>query len=77
MNKQCVLFLLMQCNLELHDICGTVDHGTAFGRIAFSCPREQVKCQFEDTLFCLLIFENDCVVIMIANSNILSHSSVA
>uniref|UniRef100_UPI003AACC97F glyoxalase domain-containing protein 4 isoform X2 n=1 Tax=Centroberyx gerrardi TaxID=166262 RepID=UPI003AACC97F len=30
-----------QCKLELHDVGGTVDHGTAFGRIAFSCPREQ------------------------------------
>ncbi|XP_029553296.1 glyoxalase domain-containing protein 4-like [Salmo trutta] len=29
------------CKLELHNIVGTVDHGTAFGRIAFSCPREQ------------------------------------
>ncbi|KAG7478862.1 hypothetical protein JOB18_010630 [Solea senegalensis] len=31
-----------QCKLELQDIGGTVDHGTAFGRIAFSCPREQL-----------------------------------
>ncbi|MBN3304900.1 GLOD4 protein, partial [Amia calva] len=31
-----------QCKLELHDIGGPVDHGTAFGRIAFSCPREQL-----------------------------------
>uniref|UniRef100_A0A8C8HX37 VOC domain-containing protein n=1 Tax=Oncorhynchus tshawytscha TaxID=74940 RepID=A0A8C8HX37_ONCTS len=31
-----------QCKLELHNIGGTVDHGTAFGRIAFSCPREQL-----------------------------------
>ncbi|XP_056230795.1 glyoxalase domain-containing protein 4 [Seriola aureovittata] len=31
-----------QCKLELHDISGTVDHATAFGRIAFSCPREQL-----------------------------------
>ncbi|XP_076002231.1 glyoxalase domain-containing protein 4 [Genypterus blacodes] len=30
------------CKLELHHIGGTVDHGTAFGRIAFSCPREQL-----------------------------------
>uniref|UniRef100_A0A8C7LHX7 Glyoxalase domain-containing protein n=1 Tax=Oncorhynchus kisutch TaxID=8019 RepID=A0A8C7LHX7_ONCKI len=29
------------CKLELHNIVGTVDHVTAFGRIAFSCPREQ------------------------------------
>ncbi|XP_010863622.1 glyoxalase domain-containing protein 4 [Esox lucius] len=32
-----------QCKLELHDIGVTVDHGTAFGRIAFSCPREQLS----------------------------------
>lgn len=31
-----------QCKLELHNIVGTVDHGTAFGCIAFSCPREQL-----------------------------------
>lgn len=31
-----------QCKLELHDVSGPVDHGTAFGRIAFSCPRDQL-----------------------------------
>ncbi|MBN3318885.1 GLOD4 protein, partial [Atractosteus spatula] len=31
----------LQCKLELQDIGAPVDHGTAFGRIAFSCPREQ------------------------------------
>ncbi|XP_060799672.1 glyoxalase domain-containing protein 4 [Neoarius graeffei] len=31
-----------QCKLELQDITAPVDHGTAFGRIAFSCPREQL-----------------------------------
>ncbi|TSQ46644.1 Glyoxalase domain-containing protein 4 [Bagarius yarrelli] len=31
-----------QCKLELQDIGAPVDHGTAFGRIAFSCPREQL-----------------------------------
>ncbi|KAL7831638.1 hypothetical protein AOLI_G00291860 [Acnodon oligacanthus] len=31
-----------QCKLELQDIGAAVDHGTAFGRIAFSCPREQL-----------------------------------
>ncbi|XP_074869442.1 glyoxalase domain-containing protein 4 isoform X1 [Carettochelys insculpta] len=31
-----------QCKLELQDIGGAVDHGTAFGRIAFSCPREEL-----------------------------------
>ncbi|XP_046891716.1 glyoxalase domain-containing protein 4 isoform X1 [Hypomesus transpacificus] len=31
-----------QCKLELNDIGGKVDHGTAFGRIAFSCPRKQL-----------------------------------
>ncbi|XP_072248322.1 glyoxalase domain-containing protein 4 isoform X2 [Leuresthes tenuis] len=32
-----------QCKVELQDIGGTVVHGTAFGRIAFSCPREQLS----------------------------------
>ncbi|KAJ7995575.1 hypothetical protein DPEC_G00246010 [Dallia pectoralis] len=32
-----------QCKLELHDIGVTVDHGTAFGRIAFSCPCDQLS----------------------------------
>uniref|UniRef100_A0A8C5M4E3 Glyoxalase domain-containing protein 4 n=1 Tax=Leptobrachium leishanense TaxID=445787 RepID=A0A8C5M4E3_9ANUR len=31
-----------QCKLELQDIGGPVDHGTAFGRIAFACPREEL-----------------------------------
>uniref|UniRef100_H3AEY3 Glyoxalase domain containing 4 n=1 Tax=Latimeria chalumnae TaxID=7897 RepID=H3AEY3_LATCH len=31
-----------QCRLQLQDIGGPVDHGTAFGRIAFSCPREEL-----------------------------------
>jgi len=31
-----------QCSLELVDIGGKVDHGTAFGRIAFSCPRAEL-----------------------------------
>ncbi|KAJ8280797.1 hypothetical protein GJAV_G00059070 [Gymnothorax javanicus] len=31
-----------QCKLELQDVGGPVDHGTAFGRIAFSCPRQQL-----------------------------------
>lgn len=31
-----------QCKLELRDVGGSVDHGTAFGRIAFACPREQL-----------------------------------
>lgn len=31
-----------QCKLELQDVMAPVDHGTAFGRIAFSCPREQL-----------------------------------
>lgn len=47
----------MQCKLELHDNGGTVDHGTAFGRIAFSCPREQVKYYFMDTFLSLLLLE--------------------
>ncbi|XP_072099703.1 glyoxalase domain-containing protein 4 isoform X1 [Mobula birostris] len=31
-----------QCKLELQDIGCPVDHATAYGRIAFSCPREQL-----------------------------------
>ncbi|XP_048468433.1 glyoxalase domain-containing protein 4 isoform X1 [Rhincodon typus] len=31
-----------QCKLELQDIGSPVDHGSAYGRIAFSCPREQL-----------------------------------
>lgn len=32
-----------QCHLELVEIDGPVDHATAFGRIAFSCPESQLK----------------------------------
>lgn len=31
-----------QCTLELVDIGGKVDHATAFGRIAFSCPASEL-----------------------------------
>lgn len=31
-----------QCRLELLDQGEPIDHKTAFGRVAFSCPREQV-----------------------------------
>ncbi|XP_025903773.1 glyoxalase domain-containing protein 4 [Nothoprocta perdicaria] len=31
-----------QCKLELKQVGGAVDHGTAFGRIAFSCPKEEL-----------------------------------
>ncbi|KAI8507578.1 Glyoxalase domain-containing protein 4 [Branchiostoma belcheri] len=31
-----------QCKLELQDVASKVDHATAFGRIAFSCPRTQL-----------------------------------
>lgn len=31
-----------QCKLELQGIGQTVDHGTSFGRIAFSCPKDQL-----------------------------------
>ncbi|KAM9801040.1 glyoxalase domain-containing protein 4 [Neosynchiropus ocellatus] len=31
-----------QCKLELKEVGGAIDHGTAFGRIAFACPREQL-----------------------------------
>lgn len=51
--------IFMQCKLELHDNGGTVDHGTAFGRIAFSCPREQVRYYFMVTFLCLIIFEKN------------------
>uniref|UniRef100_A0A674ACD2 Glyoxalase domain containing 4 n=1 Tax=Salmo trutta TaxID=8032 RepID=A0A674ACD2_SALTR len=37
-----MLFAETQCKLELHNIVGTVDHGTAFGQIAFSFPCEQL-----------------------------------
>uniref|UniRef100_A0A8C2J759 Glyoxalase domain containing 4 n=1 Tax=Cyprinus carpio TaxID=7962 RepID=A0A8C2J759_CYPCA len=30
-----------QCKLEFQDVGGAVDHGTAFGRIAFACPQDQ------------------------------------
>ena len=38
-------FLLyhFQCRLELLEIDGPVEHATAFGRIAFSCPESQLK----------------------------------
>ncbi|XP_043853523.1 glyoxalase domain-containing protein 4-like [Dromiciops gliroides] len=31
-----------QCKLELQGIKGAVDHGSAFGRIAFSCPKKEL-----------------------------------
>ncbi|XP_043574145.1 glyoxalase domain-containing protein 4 [Chiloscyllium plagiosum] len=31
-----------QCKLELQDIGSPVNHASAYGRIAFSCPREQL-----------------------------------
>ncbi|XP_012667035.1 glyoxalase domain-containing protein 4 [Otolemur garnettii] len=31
-----------QCKLELQAIKGAVDHATAFGRIAFSCPQKEL-----------------------------------
>ncbi|NWZ70007.1 GLOD4 protein, partial [Acrocephalus arundinaceus] len=31
-----------QCKLELKAVGGAVDQGTAFGRIAFSCPKEEL-----------------------------------
>ncbi|CAB4011698.1 Hypothetical predicted protein [Paramuricea clavata] len=31
-----------QCKLELVSLAQSVDHATAFGRIAFSCPRDQL-----------------------------------
>ncbi|XP_029467954.1 glyoxalase domain-containing protein 4 isoform X1 [Rhinatrema bivittatum] len=41
--KKAVLgFADNQCKLELQDIGEAVDHRTAFGRIAFSCPKEEL-----------------------------------
>lgn len=34
--------VFLQCKLELKAVGGAVDHGTAFGRIAFSCAKEEV-----------------------------------
>ncbi|XP_078536006.1 glyoxalase domain-containing protein 4 [Lissotriton helveticus] len=31
-----------QCKVELQDIGTSVDHGTAFGRIAISCPKDEL-----------------------------------
>uniref|UniRef100_W5MG55 Glyoxalase domain containing 4 n=1 Tax=Lepisosteus oculatus TaxID=7918 RepID=W5MG55_LEPOC len=39
--KRTVLLGFAESQLELQAIGVPVDHGTAFGRIAFSCPREQ------------------------------------
>lgn len=46
-----------QCKLELRDVSGPVDHGTAFGRIAFSCPRDQLP-----DLETLMIKENQKIL---------------
>ena len=43
-DKKCVVgYSEDQCKLELCDIGSQIDHATAFGRIAFSCPREEVS----------------------------------
>ena len=34
---------VFQCKLELVDIGKPVDHATAFGRIAFACPKGEVS----------------------------------
>ena len=31
-----------QCKLELVNLTQCIDHGTGFGRIAFSCPRDEL-----------------------------------
>lgn len=42
-DKKCVLgYSENQCKLELCDIGSEIDHATAYGRIAFSCPREEL-----------------------------------
>ncbi|ESO97731.1 hypothetical protein LOTGIDRAFT_181699 [Lottia gigantea] len=33
-----------QCKLEFFDLGVPIDHATAFGRVAFSCPRDQLPC---------------------------------
>ncbi|XP_042686139.1 glyoxalase domain-containing protein 4 isoform X2 [Centrocercus urophasianus] len=33
---------VLKCKLELKAVGGAVDHGTAFGRIAFSCAKEEL-----------------------------------
>lgn len=59
-------FCFSKCKLELRDVGGAVDHGTAFGRIAFSCPQEQVKyCVLNKSFSSLLEkcqFEHDFIV---------------
>ncbi|XP_078080825.1 glyoxalase domain-containing protein 4 [Mustelus asterias] len=42
--KKCALlgYADDQCKLELQDVGCPIDHGTAYGRIAFSCPSEQL-----------------------------------
>lgn len=58
----------MQCKLELRDTGGMVDHGTAFGRIAFSCPREQVKISPSY----ILVFINVIFIIFFSSVTFLS-----
>lgn len=42
-DKKCVVgYSKNQCKLELQDIGTDIDHATAYGRIAFSCPREEL-----------------------------------
>ena len=42
-NKAVLCYDSNQCKLELVDIKGPVNHEEAFGRIAFSCPEEQLS----------------------------------
>ena len=37
----------MQAKLQLQQISQPVDHAEAYGRIAFSCPRAEVKIVYE------------------------------
>ena len=44
-----------QCKLELKAVDATIDRGTAYGRVAFSCPRDQVSgldCSFTNQALC-------------------------
>lgn len=41
---------LLQCKLELRAVGGAVDHGTAFGRVAFSCAKDEVPALLPSAL---------------------------
>ena len=41
-SKATLGFAANQCKLELVQLDGAVDHATAFGRIAFACPHQEL-----------------------------------